>query len=38
MRSIMASGQWTEPQKRWLKRIGEQARREFPQVIPPIAA
>ena len=24
MRTIMASRSWTEPQKRWLKRIGEQ--------------
>lgn len=28
MRSIMASRQWTEPQKRWLKRIGEQIEKE----------
>lgn len=28
MRTIMASRQWTEPQKRWLKRIGEQIEKE----------
>ncbi|ECI7685762.1 type I restriction-modification system endonuclease, partial [Salmonella enterica subsp. enterica] len=28
MRSIMASRPWTEPQKRWLKRIGEQIEKE----------
>ncbi len=28
MRSITASRQWTEPQKRWLKRIGEQIEKE----------
>ncbi|WP_183311241.1 type I restriction-modification system endonuclease [Devosia subaequoris] len=28
MRSIMASRQWTEPQRRWLKRIGEQIEKE----------
>jgi len=28
MRRIMASRQWTEPQKRWLKRIGEQVEKE----------
>jgi type I restriction enzyme R subunit len=28
MRAIMASRQWTEPQKRWLKRIGEQIEKE----------
>jgi type I restriction enzyme R subunit len=28
MRSIMASRQWTEPQKKWLKRIGEQVEKE----------
>lgn len=28
MRSIVASRQWTEPQKRWLKRIGEQIEKE----------
>lgn len=28
MRSIMVSRQWTEPQKRWLKRIGEQIEKE----------
>ncbi|WAX97310.1 type I restriction-modification system endonuclease [Aminobacter sp. NyZ550] len=28
MRSIMARRQWTEPQKRWLKRIGEQIEKE----------
>ncbi|WP_330998278.1 type I restriction-modification system endonuclease [Devosia faecipullorum] len=28
MRSIMTSRQWTEPQKRWLKRIGEQIEKE----------
>lgn len=29
MRSITASRQWTEPQKRWLKRIGEQIEKEI---------
>lgn len=29
MRSIMASRQWTEPQRRWLKRIGEQIEKEI---------
>ncbi|HWM83565.1 MAG TPA: type I restriction-modification system endonuclease [Pseudolabrys sp.] len=29
MRSVMASRQWTEPQKRWLTRIGEQVRKEI---------
>lgn len=29
MRSILASHQWTEPQKRWLKRIGEQVEKEL---------
>ena len=29
MRSIMASRQWTEPQKRWLKRIGKQIEKEI---------
>ena len=29
MRTIMASRQWTEPQKRWLKRIGEQIEKEI---------
>ncbi|MEQ1938044.1 type I restriction-modification system endonuclease [Mesorhizobium sp. CN5-321] len=29
MRSIMASRPWTEPQKRWLKRIGEQVEKEI---------
>jgi type I restriction enzyme R subunit len=28
MRTIMANHQWTEPQKRWLKRIGEQIEKE----------
>jgi len=28
MRTIMASRSWTEPQKRWLKRIGEQIEKE----------
>lgn len=28
MRTIMASRPWTEPQKRWLKRIGEQIEKE----------
>jgi type I restriction enzyme R subunit len=28
MRAIMASRPWTEPQKRWLKRIGEQVEKE----------
>lgn len=28
MRTIIASRQWTEPQKRWLKRIGEQIEKE----------
>jgi len=28
MRAIMASRHWTEPQKRWLKRIGEQIEKE----------
>lgn len=28
MRSIMASRPWTEPQRRWLKRIGEQIEKE----------
>ncbi|MER9561080.1 type I restriction-modification system endonuclease [Mesorhizobium sp. M0571] len=28
MRRIMASRQWTEPQRRWLKRIGEQIEKE----------
>ncbi|MER9962164.1 type I restriction-modification system endonuclease [Mesorhizobium sp. M0045] len=28
MRTIMASRQWSEPQKRWLKRIGEQIEKE----------
>jgi type I restriction enzyme, R subunit len=28
MRKIMASRQWTEPQKRWLRRIGEQVQKE----------
>ncbi|MBB3236138.1 type I restriction-modification system endonuclease [Phyllobacterium endophyticum] len=28
MRTIMASRKWTEPQKRWLKRIGEQIEKE----------
>jgi type I restriction enzyme R subunit len=29
MRRIMASRQWTEPQKRWLQRIGEQVEKEI---------
>lgn len=29
MRSIMTSRQWTEPQKRWLKRISEQIEKEI---------
>lgn len=29
MRKIMASRPWTEPQKRWLRRIGEQIEREI---------
>ncbi|MEP9399927.1 type I restriction-modification system endonuclease [Mesorhizobium sp. KR2-14] len=29
MRSIMASRPWSEPQKRWLKRIGEQIEKEI---------
>jgi len=29
MRRIMASRSWTEPQKRWLKRIGEQVSKEI---------
>ncbi len=28
MRSIVASRQWTDPQKRWLRRIGEQIEKE----------
>ncbi|TIN43080.1 MAG: type I restriction-modification system endonuclease [Mesorhizobium sp.] len=28
MRRIMSSRQWTDPQKRWLKRIGEQVEKE----------
>lgn len=28
MQKILASRQWTEPQKRWLKRIGEQIEKE----------
>lgn len=28
MRTILASGQWTEPQKKWLKRISEQIEKE----------
>lgn len=28
MRGVLASRQWTEPQKRWLKRIGEQIEKE----------
>ncbi|TPL81893.1 type I restriction-modification system endonuclease [Mesorhizobium sp. B2-3-12] len=28
MRTIMANHQWTEPQKRWLERIGEQIEKE----------
>jgi type I restriction enzyme R subunit len=28
MRRIMTRRQWTEPQKRWLKRIGEQVEKE----------
>jgi len=29
MRAIMSSRQWTEPQKRWLNRIGEQIAKEI---------
>lgn len=29
MRRVMASRAWTEPQKRWLKRIGEQVEKEI---------
>lgn len=29
MRTIMASRAWTDPQKRWLKRIGEQLEKEI---------
>lgn len=29
MRTILASRQWTDPQKRWLKRIGDQIEREI---------
>ncbi|MDE1181512.1 type I restriction-modification system endonuclease [Paraburkholderia sp.] len=29
MRAIMASRAWTDPQKRWLKRIGEQIEKEI---------
>ncbi|RWM02184.1 type I restriction-modification system endonuclease [Mesorhizobium sp.] len=29
VRTIMASRQWTEPQKKWLKRIGEQIEKEI---------
>jgi type I restriction enzyme R subunit len=29
MRTVMASRRWTEPQKRWLTRIGEQVRKEI---------
>ncbi|RWK41710.1 type I restriction-modification system endonuclease [Mesorhizobium sp.] len=29
MRNIVTSRQWTEPQKRWLKRIGEQVEKEI---------
>ena len=28
MQKILASRPWTEPQKRWLKRIGEQIEKE----------
>jgi type I restriction enzyme R subunit len=29
MRRILASRQWTDPQRRWLRRIGEQLEREI---------
>ena len=29
MQGILKSRQWTEPQKRWLKRIGEQVEKEI---------
>jgi len=29
MRKVMANGKWTDPQKRWLKRIGEQIEKEI---------
>ena len=29
MRRILASHQWTDPQRRWLRRIGEQLEREI---------
>ena len=29
MRAIRASRAWTDPQKRWLKRIGEQIEKEI---------
>ncbi|MBB1225513.1 type I restriction-modification enzyme R subunit C-terminal domain-containing protein, partial [Klebsiella pneumoniae] len=29
MRAIMARRAWTDPQKRWLKRIGEQIEKEI---------
>ena len=29
MRRVLASRAWTEPQKRWLNRIGEQVEKEF---------
>ena len=29
MRRVLASRAWTDPQKRWLKRIGEQVEKEI---------